>query len=326
MIEIAILTEDEIKPILTMKDTLEVVENAYREKGMGKVQMPPKTYILFKRFGGDFRVMPAYLEESNIAGVKIVSVFPENPRRADLPTVMATIVLLDPRNGAPFCIMDGTWITAMRTGGAGGVAVKYLARKDAKTIGVVGAGTQARTQLVALREVMPNIEEVRITDLFYEQSEKCAAEMRQIGIPASPCKELKDVVVDADIIITATPSKKPIIMNDWVAKGAHINAIGADAPGKQELDPYILKRAKIIVDDFEQAVHSGEVNVPISTGMLKRTEIHAEIGDIVTGKKKGRTSRDDITVFNATGLGILDIATSWLVYKKAKNAKKIKMS
>ncbi|MEM2679373.1 MAG: hypothetical protein QXU01_03020, partial [Candidatus Hadarchaeales archaeon] len=124
-------------------------------------------------------------------------------------------------------------------------------------------------------------------------------------------------VRNADIVITTTPSRKPIVMNEWITEGVHINAIGADAPGKQELDPAILRRAKVVVDDIEQASHSGEINVPISQGLFKKSQIYAELGEIVTGRKPGRESKDEITVFDSTGLAVQDIATDWLVYRKA---------
>jgi len=127
----------------------------------------------------------------------------------------------------------------------------------------------------------------------------------------------KEAVRDADIITTTTPSRKPILMNEWITEGVHINCIGADAPGKQELDPAILKRAKIVVDDYEQAIHSGEVNVPISQGIITRNDIYAELGEIVSGKKKGREKEEEITIFTSTGLAIQDTVTAYLVYDMA---------
>jgi len=225
--------------------------------------------------------------------------------------------------------MDGTRITAMRTGGAGGVAAKYLTRRDSKVIGIIGAGTQGRTQLMALKEVLPGIDEVRVFDKVREHGERYADEMRsRVGLDIRPVCEAREAVCEADIVVTTTPSTEPIVMDDWVGDGMHINSIGADAPGKEELDPAILKRAKIVVDDFEQAMHSGEVNVPLARGLIGKEEIHAEIGEVVAGKKTGRVSDDEVTVFVSTGLAVQDISTAWKVYKKAERAglgKKIKM-
>jgi len=329
VLDILFLTDEDVRSLLTMREALDAVEEAFKERELGRAQMPPKLYVFFRKYSGDLRVMPAYLERIGVAGVKVVNVHPKNPTKYGLPTVMATIVLIDPKSGAPICVMDGTRITAMRTGGAGGVAAKYLARRDSKVIGIIGAGTQGRTQLMALKEVLSRIDEVRVFDKVREHGERYADEMRSsIGLNTRPVYEAREAVCEADIVVTTTPSAEPIVMDDWVGDGMHINSIGADAPGKEELDPAILKRAKIVVDDFEQAMHSGEINVPLARGLIGREEIHAEIGEVVTGKKTGRVSDDEVTVFVSTGLAVQDISTAWKVYKKAERAglgKKIKM-
>lgn len=317
MPKVLILTRSEVESLLSMKETIEAVEEAFREKGMDKVQMPPKSYVFFKEFNGDFRVMPAYLESIGAAGVKIVNAHPDNPKKYRLPTVMAIIVLIDPKTGVPLAVMDGTTITNMRTGAAGAVAVKYLARKDSRNVAMVGAGVQARTQLLAISEII-KIEEVRVNDVIRKKAEEYCEEMREkLDADFLVFDDTERAVRDADIVITTTPSRKPIVMSEWIAEGVHINAIGADAPGKQELDPAILTRAKVVVDDIEQASHSGEINVPISKGLFKRSQIYAELGEIVTGKKPGRESNEEITIFDSTGLAVQDIATDWLVYRKA---------
>jgi alanine dehydrogenase len=301
-----------------MRETIEAVEEAFRAKGMGKAQMPPKSYVFFHRYDGDFRVMPAYLEDLGAAGVKIVNAHPENPKKHGLPSVMAVIVLLDPKTGAPLAIMDGTTITNFRTGAAGAIAVKYLARKDSEIVAMVGAGVQARTQLLALSEII-DIGEVRVNDVSLTNAKKYVREMgRKLGIKLKAVRKTDRAVRDADIIVTTTPVRKPIVMDKWISGGVHINAIGADAPGKQELDPKILKRAKIVVDDIDQAVHSGEINVSLSKGLIARADIYADLGEIVTGKKLGRASDEEVTIFDSTGLAVQDIATDWIVYKKAK--------
>ena len=316
--KVLLLSRAEVEGLISMREAIDAVEEAFRAKGLGKVQMPPKSYVYFDRYDGDFRVMPAYLEEMGAAGVKIVNVHPRNPKEQGLPTVMATLLLLDPKTGAPLSIMDGTWITNVRTGAGGAVAAKYLARKDSHVAAMVGAGVQARTQLLALKEVF-KIKEVRVNDLSAEKAEGYAEEMSdKLGIDVKAIKEPRDAVEGADVVVTTTPVRKPILMNDWVREGMHINAIGADAPGKQELDPKILLRAKVVVDDVEQAIHGGELNVPLSKGIIVRGDIYADLGEVVTGKKPGRTSREEITVFDSTGLAVQDIATDWIVYKKAK--------
>ncbi len=315
--KVLLLSRADVEGLISMREAIEAVEEAFRAKGLGKVQMPPKLYVYFDRYGGDFRTMPAYLEELDAAGVKVVNVHPKNPSECGLPTVMATIFLLDPKTGAPLAIIDGTHITNLRTGAGGGVAAKYLARPDSRIAAMVGAGAQARTQLMALCEVR-EIKEVRVWSRKKSSCEKFIQEMNMPGLTFKICETVKDAVVESDIVATTTPACGPIVDDEWISKGTHINAIGADAPGKQELDSTILKRAKIVVDDFEQATHSGEVNVPLAKGVISREDIYAEMGEIVVGKKPGRISDDEITVFDSTGLAIQDIAVAWRVYEKAK--------
>jgi alanine dehydrogenase len=273
-----LLQERDIKEILTMDKVIEVVENGFREEGNGRVQMPSKTYLYYVKHNGDIRCMPCYLEDSDISAIKVVNVHPENREKFGLPTVMATILLIDTSNGILKSVMGGTWITAMRTGAASAVATKYLARKDSKVIGMVGAGVQARTQLMGLKE---------------------------------------DAVVGADVVVATVPTREPVIKGSWIADGTHLLAVGADAPGKEEFYPDIWSRTKIVVDDWKQASHSGDINVPITQGLISRRNIWAELGEIVAGKKEGRTSDKEVTMFDSTGIAVEDTVTADLVYREA---------
>ena len=315
-----LLTEKDVKRLLTMDEVMEAVESAFKAKGLGHAQMPAKVYLFYNKYKGDLRAMPSYLEELDISAVKIVNVHPENRAKYGLPTVMAIIILVDPKNGAPMAIMSGAWATGMRTGAAGGIAAKYLAKKDSKVVGLVGAGAQARTQLMALLSLYKKLEEVRVWSLPDGTKEAFVAEMEpKYGDAAKiiAVESVKDAVEGADIVVTITPSRKTLVSNDWVEPGMHFNCIGADAPGKQELDPAILKRAKIVVDDWEQASHSGEINVPLTRGIITKQNVWGAICEIVAGLKPGRTSSDEITVFTSTGLAVQDAVTADLAYKKA---------
>jgi alanine dehydrogenase len=309
------LNRKEVEKLLDMKGTLKVVEEAFRQHGLKKVQMPSKLYLYFKNHNGDLRTMPAYLEEQDITGVKIVNVHPDNPK-SGLPTVMALVILNSTQTGAPLAIMDGTYLTDMRTGAAGGVAVKYLARRNSKTVGFVGTGNQARTQLLAINEII-DIHEIKATSTSEKQTLVFKDDMELITECEITVKKTIKEVCDCDILVTTTPSREPIVMDEWILEGTHINAIGADAPGKEELDPRILKRARVVVDDIAQASHSGEINVPLSKGLLSEKDIFCELGEVITGRKKARTSDSDITVFDSTGLAIQDVATANMVYQKA---------
>ncbi len=322
-IKVLLLSEQEVAKLLSIEEVIGAVENAFREKALGHTQMPPKVYLNFAKYNGDVRAMPAYLERLDIASVKIVNSHPQNPRKFKLPTVSATVVLLDPRNGELLSLMGGNRITAMRTAAAGGIAAKYLANKDSKTASFIGAGVQAKAQLQALLLVFPNLKEIRVCDISPEAAATFTSEAkkRAVHCRVSVVGNESEAVRDADIVVTTTPSKKPLVFNAWVSEGTHFNCIGADAPLKEELDPQILRRAKIVVDDWEQASHSGEINVPMSKGILSKKDIWAELGEIIAGTKPARTSKEEITVFDSTGLAIQDAATVELVYRKALSKK-----
>lgn len=314
------VSKQRLDKLLKMEEVIKTVERAFKDKSEGKVQMPPKSYLYFERYKGDLRIMPAYLKSSKIAGVKLVNAHPLNPIRFDMPTVMALIILVSPQNGEVMAIMEGTSITAFRTGAAGAIAIKYLARKDVRTGCFIGAGCQARTQLMGICSVRPSIKKIKVYDKDIQASvlfqKEMAKKLNKYRLDIEVMCSAKEAVKDADVIVTTTPSRDPIIKSNWVKEGVHINAIGADAPFKQELDYMILRKAKIVVDDITQAVHSGEINVPIRKGLLCREDIYTELGQIVTGDKEGRCRPDEITVFDSTGLAIQDISVSNLLFRK----------
>jgi alanine dehydrogenase len=315
--EVLILNENDVRLILKTDKAIELVEVAFREKGLKRVQMPSKVYLFFDKYQGDLRAMPAYFEFLDIAGVKLVNSHPQNPSLYGLPTVMAIIILFEPRTGRPLCIMDGTLITGMRTAAAAAVATKYLARSNAESLGIIGAGYLARHHLLVFPYVM-SVQKVFIYDIVKSKAENLAREFEnKINAKIYVVDDPKSVVEPADVLATLTPSRRPIVKNEWVHEGLHINAMGADAPGKQELDPEILKRAKIIVDDVEQASHSGEINVPLSQGIITLNNIYAELGEIVAGLKKGRESDREITIFDSTGLALQDVIVAHYIYMQA---------
>jgi len=282
--------------------------------------MPQKVYLDLSEYSGDFRAMPAYVKGLDKCVLKWVNSHPKNPKLG-LPSVMAIIILSEPKTGVPLCIMDGTYATNLRTGAAGAVAAKYLARKDSNTVGIVGCGAQAETQLMALHEVF-DIKRVKLWDPNPSSVENLIKKTRGLKEKIIQAPNIQSCVEGCDIVVTATPSRKPIVKLEWLKRGVHINAIGADARGKQELEPQILKKAKVVVDSIEQASHGGEINVPLSEGIISKKDIYADIGEIVTGKKPARTSDEEITVFDSTGLAIQDAAIGDLIYRAALKKKK----
>jgi len=346
-----ILDRKTIEQLVDIKGAIQRVETVFRDYALGKACMPSKVYLNLKKYAGDFRAMPAYSETLKACAVKWVNVHPLNKSKG-LPTVMAVVILSDPQTGFPLSIMDGTYLTNLRTGAAGAVAAKYLARRDSSVISLVGCGAQARTQLAALLAIF-RITQVRlwahqtsyvksfIIDLlstkkndkspdavdkrgrrFIISKEKVNKEIWSRKVAFYPAKTVEDCVKGGDIVVTTTPSRQPLVQYSWLKKGAHINAIGADAKGKQELAISILKHAKVVIDDWPQASHSGEINVAVSKGLIRKKDIYADLGSIVAGRKEGRTDPDEFTVFDSTGLAIQDVAVADLIYKTALKRKK----
>jgi alanine dehydrogenase len=321
---VLMLSEQEIAELISIQEVIVAVEIAFKEAALGYAQNPPKVYLNFPKYNGDLRVMPAYLERQDISAVKIVSAHPDNLQKFGLPSVRGLILLIDPKNGSLLSIMDGQLITAMRTAAAGGIAAKYLANKNSKIVAFIGAGVQARTQFSALLSVCPLLEEIRVWDISQKAVEKFFSDIKSKAnhIRISTSNDISEAVKGVDIVVTTTPSKESLILDSWVSEGTHFNCVGADAPGKEELDPEILKRAKIIVDNYEQACHSGEINVPLSKGIISKNAIWAEIGEILVGRKAGRVSTQEITVFDTTGIAVQDAITAKLVYQKALDRKR----
>jgi len=316
-----------IKKVFSMRDAIKAVESGFREYGKGRVQMPPKVYMYFTgpdgNQVGDLRVMPSYLPGFNAAGVKIVNVHPNNPQKHGLPAVMGIYPYMDPASGFCLAVMDATYMTNLRTGAAGGIAAKYLAKKDSKVIGFIGAGHQAETQLEALMAVKENghllqLERVFVYDKAPEISGSFAEKVSKAYDIEVDVASKEDTIRNSDILITTTPVRQPVVENRYVMPGTHINAIGADAEGKEELEPEILKRSKIIIDEWQQASHSGEINVPLKNGVITQEDICANIGEIVIGKKQGRVSSEDITIFDSTGLGIQDLVCEREAFNRVK--------
>jgi alanine dehydrogenase len=225
---------------------------------------------------------------------------------------MALTIILDVDTGCPVAILNATHLTDLRTGAAGAVACRHLApREESVSLGLIGSGKQAETQLEQIAEVLV-IEELRVWSRDGVHAEHFTEKYRQFDAKAVPLERACDV----DVLVTTTPSRKPLIMDAWIHEGMHINAIGADAPGKEELDPAILLRSSVFVDDIPQAVHSGEVNVPIRDGLYPVERIAGTLGEVVLGRK-GRRTPDEITVFDSTGLAVQDLAIAKLALERS---------
>jgi alanine dehydrogenase len=295
------------------------VEGAFGAYARGDVQMPAKSYIDLPQYDGDFRSMPAYIdaregpgEDWEAAGIKWVNSHPANPDRHDLPTVMGTMIYSDPETALPLALLDGTTLTRLRTGAAAAVATKYLAREDATSLGLVGAGIQAYTQLEAIAEVR-DIETVVVSDL---DEEAVQALVDRYGDDYDVRAGTNAEAAACDVVSTTTPVRDPVVTS--VGEHTHVNAMGADAEGKHEIGDDVLLSATLVIDDHAQCTHSGEINVPYNAGLLDDDDIHAELGAVVAGEKAGRTDADGVTVFDSTGLAIQDVAASHVIYEHAR--------
>ncbi|OIO39666.1 MAG: hypothetical protein AUJ72_00250 [Candidatus Omnitrophica bacterium CG1_02_46_14] len=313
------IDEKKLRTLLDERIAFRLAHKVFSLISKKKTQMPPKIYLTLSAIThglptNDFRAMPAFIDDKKggACGIKWVSVFPEN-RRLKQPTVCATILLNSPKTGVLLSVLEANHITAIRTGAAAALATHCLANPRPRKLAIIGAGLQGGYQLKAIASLY-TFQEIGVWGFLSGESDRfCQRFLKQFP-QAKSYPDIKNCVDSADIIVTCTPSRKPLLMKEWVKKGAHINAMGADAKGKQELDPKLLLSSRVIVDERRQASHSGEINVPISRGLYSEKKVYAELSEIVSGKKKGRTSRGQITLFDSTGLAVLDIYFAQYVY------------
>jgi len=294
-----ILDEGAVRDLLRMEDLIPVMASALADLSSGKVVQPMRVMVPIADHGGFLGLMPAY---GGALGAKLVTFYPDNQ---GVPTHHAVIVLFRPETGEPLVTMDGRLITEMRTAAVSAVATKCLARPEASVLGILGAGVQARSHLEALRLVR-TFREIRVWS-----PRNARAFAKQFGIRAAA--SAAEAVRGADVVVVATTSQTPVLLGEWLSAGTHINAVGAPRPTWRELDDAVLRTARIYVESREAATReSGDV---IAAG-----QVYAEIGEVVTGAKRGRESAGEITLFKSVGVAIEDVVTADLVYRKALGA------
>jgi len=313
-----ILSRTDMMGLLTPAEYNQRVEQAYRMHGEGRYYMDPKGHIVLDKYPGEWEAMPSYIEEPEAAACKWVSIRERNREKFDLPTVFSILIYTHPETGFPLAICDGSYHTVMRTGAAAAVSARWMARKDSVRLAIVGAGHMAAGTLATCNEVF-KWREVRVWSRTQKTIDSFVREEqpKYSSFTLQASTDLKRVVEGADVVVTVTPARGPIVKNDWIAPGTHIAAIGADKGGDQELDPKILQRARIFVDDIRQCRTDGEINVPLRQGLIKEDDIAGEIGEVITGRKPGRTSNEEITLFDSTGIALQDSATVSLEYERA---------
>ena len=328
MFQLKVLSREVTERVLKMSEVIEAVKAVYRLKAEGKTAVFPLVFHEFDPGKADMDIKSGWLDESDIFGLKVVSWFGDNVQKK-LPALIGTIMVMDAKTGVPVGILDGSHITGIRTGAAGAIGAKLLARENAKTLMIVGAGHVATFQVAACLELMPKIRRVLIYDgLSDENARQFAASMPQVmrlqfdrstdGVTFEAVTTLEKAVGESDIIITVTPSKEPIIKKEWVKPGTHFSCIGADMAGKEEIDPMLFAEARVFTDDTPQCINVGEIEIPVARGILKKEDIAGEIGEILIGQTEGRQSDQQITVFDATGTALLDLMTAKLALKRAE--------
>ena len=314
-----LLNRSDVEKLLLMSKATEVVESAFSELANRTAEMPPRTVMIDSDVGGWIAYMPAYLKSGGALGCKAVTVYKGNPDNFGLPTTLATILVQDSETGKVLAAMDGGYLTAMRTGAVSGVATKHMARSDSKIGGVLGAGVQARQQAVAIAEAS-DIDTILSFSLDpMDARQKFGVWLAdRTGVTVRLTDSAEELCREADIVSIATTATSPIVDSSWWKPGAHINGIGSHAPGVRELDSATVQRARVICDQKDACMaEAGDLQIPVENGEYSWDDVAGELGDVVNGKTKGRTSDDEVTLFKSVGLAVQDISCAALVYREA---------
>lgn len=318
-----LLNRKDVQKLLTMSDAVAAVEGAFSELAAGTAVMPDRTVITDPEVGAWVGFMPAYLKSSGAVGIKAVTVYKDNPKKFNLATTLGTIILLDQKTGKAVSVMDAGYLTAVRTGAVTGVATKHLARKDVKVAGVLGAGVQARTQVLGMCAAR-RFEKVLVFAMDPIDKMKAFADglAKDVNVKVELAKSGEELIRSSDVISLATTAVNPIVDGGWFKAGAHINGIGSHTPGVRELDTKTLLRSKVICDSKKAClIEAGDIIIPIKAGEYAADRIHGDLGDVINGKTRGRSSDSEITLFKSVGLAIQDMSCASLVYKKALESK-----
>ncbi len=312
-----IFNEEQIRQAVSHADAIAVVRQAFDADGRGDTVVPSVINLAIPGVDGEFHVKTAYVAGIAHVAVKVASGFYDNPKRG-LPTGSGMMMLFDASTGMPAALLlDNGYLTDIRTGAAGAVAADCLARSRVRRVGMIGSGVQARHQAICLHHVRP-FERLIAWSVDSAGLARYASEMRErLGVETAVAPGPEQVVREADVLVTCTPSRAPIVSADWLRPGMHVTALGSDGPGKQELDARCLMRADLVVcDRLAQCARLGELQHALAAGLMRETDVHAELGQVVAGKKPGRTSDAQITIADLTGVGIQDTAIASLAYHK----------
>jgi len=312
-----VLSRRDVLDLLTLHDCIGAVEGAFRLHAEGRTLGPGVLGV--PAADGGFHIKAAgLLGERSYFAAKTNANFPENPRRFGLPTIQGTIVLADASNGVPLAVIESGSVTALRTGAATAVAARFLARREARTATIVGCGVQGELQLAAIAAVLP-LERAWVFDTDDERAGSMAARAgATLGLRVEAAKNLRTALRQSDVCVTCTPARRAFVMAADVPPGMFIAAVGADSQGKQELEPALVASATLVVDVLDQCVEIGELQHALAAGLMTRAQVHAELADVVVGRRPGRTRGDEITIFDSSGTALQDVAAAIAVYEKAR--------
>jgi len=341
MFDMLALSHSDTQKLLDMETVIGMVEMAYQLKSEKQASLFPMIFHEFEPGVADMDIKSGHLAGAGIFGLKLVSWFGPNAEKG-LPQLVGTVMVFDSHTGVPKAILSAEHITCMRTGAAGAVGAKYLARKDSKTLLMVGAGNQAAFQIAATLMVMNSIEKVMIWDpvnpthaetftqklperlqkeflsFFENGSAKYEKYEQRFTVNFEVVQDIQRATGEADIIITATPSRKPMLMREWIKQGTHLSCVGSDMEGKQEVDENLFTVARIFTDDFAQSMHVGEAEIAVKKGLFSESDYIGEIGESVSGRIAGRLSDHDITLFDSTGIALQDLITADYAIRQAR--------
>lgn len=316
-----VLSEKEVQSLIDIEELIETLEQAHIQFSTGKAVMPVRQVVPLPQIKGRITSMPAYLSEANALGMKVVTYFADNPKQG-LPSILAAISLYSSQTGKLIALMDGSYITAIRTACASAVATKALANPETPVMGILGAGVQARAHIRTLSKVR-QISEIRIYSLSGKSASQVKRELEpERGIKIEVVDRAEKAVRGADLLVTVTTANEPILQPDWLKPGVHINAVGSHRPDLREIDGATLRRAVVVVDSREAIMaECGDILLALKEGAITESHIRGEIGEVLAGTKPGRKSPAEITLYKSVGIAIQDVATAQLVYRKALERK-----
>jgi ornithine cyclodeaminase/alanine dehydrogenase len=311
-----LLTRHDVSTLLSIGECVAAIERVFKLYGEGKTA--PPGILGVNAADGGFHIKAGLLDlERSYFAAKINANFPGNPKRLGLPTIQGLVVLCDGAYGSPLAVMDSIEITIQRTGAATAVAAKYLARSDSKTLTICGCGNQGTVSVRALANVFA-LEKVFAYDVNVAQAQSFANLLsNELGIEVSAVEDLENGVGQSEIVVTCTPSKQPFLKKRFIKPGTFIAAVGADSAEKHELETNLLAESKVVVDVLDQCVSIGELHHALKDELMTREDVHAELGEIIAGVRVGRTSSDEIIIFDSTGMGLQDVITATIIYDKA---------